>query len=194
MYWVFNLIVNLILVFNVLQSSDFFMVPFVYNSQRGQVLDFPFMLSCESTVTILSSPQLESIKGIEYLFNYFDRISWILLFFSFLIIISIKSNEKNSFKEKIFLIIDYFGLSLGRGLPLKQFSKHWNNCLIFSNDSDGRHEKSFNCFVDFVDFYSYGVLSKQNFFVYSQQKRGLYLNNGWIGERNSTQTNGSEGH
>ena len=86
------------------------------DDKRTQVLDFLFMLLLPESLPLLSCPRLEINQNILQLITCFDEMIWILILMSYLTIISINCYLINDWKHRIFLAIDYFILSLGKGM------------------------------------------------------------------------------
>ena len=105
--------------------ADFYLAPYVYNYERAQVVDFPYLISSEASVAILSSPRVMINQNMFSLITYFDKWIWILMLLSYVTIVSINSYSLNEWKYRLNLAIDYAIICLGKG----------SNHIIISNYS-----------------------------------------------------------
>ena len=92
------------------------MIPaqFLYNEERSTVADFPHLTPSNGLITILSTPQVMRHKFLGSFFNSFEKEFWILLVFSYFIIVLVSAIRVRSFSIGFRIALDYIVLMIGQ--------------------------------------------------------------------------------
>lgn len=92
------------------------MIPsvFTYKEDRSLIADYPYLMPTSGLVSILNSPYVIHDNYLNNIFRAFQLDVWILLCFSYLIIVFLNFFGNKSLRVKIWILIDYLMLLLGQ--------------------------------------------------------------------------------
>ena len=91
---------------------------FAYNEERSTVVDYPYLLTENKLISILSSPIKLNNNNLFNIFNGFFTQIWLMLSISYLLFCAINFIGIKCLFSKVYICFDYFSLLLGKGMNL----------------------------------------------------------------------------
>jgi hypothetical protein len=96
---------------------------FIYNEERSLTTDFLYLMPNLKLVSIMSCPEVMVDNSPFNILNIFQPLIWIMIFISYLFVLSLNEIKINNRKIMSFIGIDYFSVLLGRGMALLSLEK-----------------------------------------------------------------------
>jgi len=97
-----------------LKESDIVASEYSYTEERNSVADYLYLSPNTGLISILSRTHTTHKEDLLSIFNAFSTKVWISFFISYLLVYTINSIKTKRNINKVFLAVDYIGLSLGK--------------------------------------------------------------------------------